>query len=75
MLLQHICKAGNGSIPKPPKKVHGKKGKEKCVSAAAAAVPLEDFPSPAAPSTSTQVHAVGSSSSSMENTAEEKLAR
>ncbi|ELU17166.1 hypothetical protein CAPTEDRAFT_195632 [Capitella teleta] len=31
-LLQHICKAGNGSIPKPPKKEHNifsKKGRER----------------------------------------------
>ena len=29
MLLQHICKAGNGSIPKPPKKDTSKKNKDR----------------------------------------------
>ena len=29
MLLQHVCKAGNGSIPKPPtKETRYKKGKK-----------------------------------------------
>ena len=29
VLLQHICKAGNGSIPKPPKKESSKKSKDR----------------------------------------------
>ena len=29
MLLQHICKAGNGSIPKPAKKETSKKSKDR----------------------------------------------
>ena len=29
VLLQHICKAGNGSIPKPPRKETSKKSKDR----------------------------------------------
>lgn len=59
MLLHHICKAGNGCIPKPPKKegvVVSKRNKERATS-------------PTEPSVSSSTDTYGAA------TAEEKLAR
>ena len=63
VLLQHICKVGNGSIPKPPKKEREmKKSKDKLVG-------TPSTNSAETPSTS------AATSHASEHTAEEKLAR
>lgn len=61
-LLQHICRAGNGSIPKPPKKGQTKKNKDRSHH-----VDGHDQPSS---SSSSHHDAIAA-----ERTAEEKLAR
>ena len=65
MLLQHICKAGNGSIPKPPKQETPKKGKERIAC-------LDDDNSTSSMSTTVSESLLTQSG---KNTAEEKLAR